>query len=217
MGSSNGYTPAMIAIALLLVVVLLPMASKADNHISPALSPLLDEICKEVNCGKGSCKADLSFPFNYKCECDAGWKRTHSHDDDEEDKLEFLPCIIPNCSLDYSCMPAAPPAPAFPYNISAFDPCYWTYCGEGTCVKNSTYIHTCQCNPGYSNLLNVSVYPCYSDCAIGSDCAKLGIVSKSTSSSSSPNDDQNASPATSSKFLWVVIALMSTVTMLWRS
>lgn len=38
------------------------------------------------------------------------------------------------------------------------------YCGEGTCTKNSTYKHTCQCNPGRNNLLNISAFPCYSEC-----------------------------------------------------
>lgn len=42
--------------------------------------------------------------------------------------------------------------------------CYWAYCGEGTCVKNLTYGQTCQCNRGYTNLLNISSFPCYSDC-----------------------------------------------------
>ncbi|KAL6989511.1 hypothetical protein U1Q18_015261, partial [Sarracenia purpurea var. burkii] len=67
--------------------------------------------------------------------------------------------------------------------------CYWIYCGQGTCSKNETYTHTCQCNTGYNNLLNVPVFPCYADCAVGSDCQKLGIsVSRS---SSSPSNDSN--------------------------
>lgn len=45
-----------------------------------------------------------------------------------------------------------------------FVACYWIYCGEGTCTKNLTYTHTCQCKTGYYNLLNVSAFPCYSDC-----------------------------------------------------
>ncbi|KAK3011786.1 hypothetical protein RJ639_011774, partial [Escallonia herrerae] len=126
-------------------------------------------------------KRDLpGSPFNFKCVCDPNWKRTRS---DDEQNLQFLPCVVPNCSLDYSCMPAAPPVPAVPQNASFFDPCYWIYCGEGTCSKNQTYTHTCQCNAGYSNLLDVAQFPCYSPCALGSDCERLGIkVSNSTSS-----------------------------------
>ncbi|THG10764.1 hypothetical protein TEA_010672 [Camellia sinensis var. sinensis] len=105
----------------------------------------------------------------------------------------IAPILVPYAgSLDYSCMPAAPPAPSvIPLNSSLFDPCYWVYCGGGTCTKNKTMTHTCQCNPGYSNLLNITAFPCYSDCALGSDCAKLGIkVSNSTSSSNSNQVEQ---------------------------
>ncbi|KAK9292500.1 hypothetical protein L1049_020473 [Liquidambar formosana] len=56
----------------------------------------------------------------------------------------------------------------------------------------SQYQYQCQCNAGYSNLLNITAYPCYSECALGSDCARLGIkVSNSTSSSpASGNENQ---------------------------
>lgn len=47
------------------------------------------------------------------------------------------------------------------HNLSA---CYWMYCGEGTCTKNSTYTHTCQCNSGHYNLYNISAFPCFSEC-----------------------------------------------------
>ncbi|KAG5549434.1 hypothetical protein RHGRI_014695 [Rhododendron griersonianum] len=107
---------------------------------------------------------DSGSLFGFSCECDNGWKRTPF---DNETNFEFLPCIIPNCSLNYSCMPAAPPAPAMapmPLNPSNFDPCYWIYCGEGTCTKNSTYSHTCQCDSGSYNLLSIPVFPCYSNC-----------------------------------------------------
>ena len=42
--------------------------------------------------------------------------------------------------------------------------CYWIYCGEGTCNKTATYKHVCECNPGYSNLLNITHFPCYRQC-----------------------------------------------------
>ncbi|KAA8536993.1 hypothetical protein F0562_029471 [Nyssa sinensis] len=169
--------------SLAMLLVLLPMSVKGDS-VHPNLSPYFDSnICNEVECGKGSCQAAAGKPFNFVCQCDNGWKRTRL---DNEEDLQFLPCVIPNCTLDYSCMPAAPPAPAIPYNLSFFDPCYWTYCGEGSCTKNLTYTHTCQCNPGYYNLLNVTAFPCFSECALGSDCAQLGIK-VSNSSSSSPS------------------------------
>ncbi|XP_028100998.1 fibropellin-1-like isoform X1 [Camellia sinensis] len=178
----------MAFVAIILAAVVLPLSAKAYDGIAPILVPYADNICKEVECGKGNCSVALDSPFGFKCECENGWKRTRL--DSEQDFL-FLPCVIPNCSLDYSCMPAAPPAPSvIPLNSSLFDPCYWVYCGGGTCTKNKTMTHTCQCNPGYSNLLNITAFPCYSDCALGSDCAKLGIkVSNSTSSSNSNQDN----------------------------
>ncbi|CAL5381332.1 unnamed protein product [Camellia sinensis] len=160
----------MAFVAIILAAVVLPLSAKAYDGIAPILVPYADNICKEVECGKGNCSVALDSPFGFKCECENGWKRTRL-----------------DSSLDYSCMPAAPPAPSvIPLNSSLFDPCYWVYCGGGTCTKNKAMTHTCQCNPGYSNLLNITAFPCYSDCALGSDCAKLGIkVSNSTSSSNS--------------------------------
>ncbi|KAK1374141.1 hypothetical protein POM88_030334 [Heracleum sosnowskyi] len=163
------------------------LAVSVAANLSPGLSPTLDEICNEVNCGKGTCETARGSLFGFKCKCENGWSRTGSN---QEDDLDFLPCIIPNCSLDYSCLPAAPPTPtpSIPTNISVFDPCYWTYCGEGTCKQNLTYGQTCQCKPGYSNLLNITSFPCFSECALGSDCERLGI---NVSISTSPSDDTN--------------------------
>ncbi|CAK9136037.1 unnamed protein product [Ilex paraguariensis] len=122
MASSN------LMASLAVILVLLAVIAKADDHISPAPSPISDSLCNEVECGKGTCKTAIGSPFNFVCECDAGWKRTRL---DNEENLQFLPCIVPNCSLDYSCMPAAPPAPSVPNNSSFFDSCNWIYCGEG--------------------------------------------------------------------------------------
>ncbi|XP_073027043.1 uncharacterized protein [Primulina eburnea] len=194
----------------ILLLLILPIITITEADI---LDPFYDNICNEVQCGKGSCESDRSYPFGFRCQCDSGWRRTRLNDSDEQNLL-YLPCIIPNCSLDYSCMPAAPPAPAVPYNTSFFDPCYWIYCGEGTCTKNTTRTHICQCNPGYSNLLNISAFPCYSDCAIqADDCQRLGIrVSKSTSgSSSNSTDDSGAITAISMGILsWMAMLIIPT-------
>ncbi|KAI3448673.1 hypothetical protein Pfo_005338 [Paulownia fortunei] len=190
-----------------ILLLLLPIAAKGDD-VPPILSPFFENLCNEVECGKGSCEAAPGYPFNFRCNCEDGWKRTRL---DDEQNLEFLPCIIPNCSLDYSCMPAAPPVPAVPYNLSFFDPCYWIYCGEGTCTKNATHTHTCQCNPGYSNLLNISAFPCYSDCAIGSEsCERLGIrVASSTSNPSTGDNNQAIAAFSLGKFNWMAILLVT--------
>ncbi|CAK9137232.1 unnamed protein product [Ilex paraguariensis] len=153
------------------ILVLLAVIAKADDHISPAPSPIGDRLCNEVECGKGTCKTAIGSPFNFVCECDAGWKRTRL---DNEENLQFLPCIVPNCSLDYSCMPAAPPAPSVPSNSSFFD------------------------------------------CAIGSDCARLGIE---VSKSSSPSPSDGNSQATSflpGRFQWISITLISMAMALWK-
>ena len=50
-------------------------------------------MCKEVNCGKGTCKFSSNSPF-FECECQPGWKQTASG---KGDYPKFLPCVIPNC------------------------------------------------------------------------------------------------------------------------
>ncbi|KAH7571921.1 hypothetical protein JRO89_XS04G0167100 [Xanthoceras sorbifolium] len=147
-----------MAFLAVLVVVSLPMTTLGlHDDLSPALAPFYEKVCEEVDCGKGACKADIKYPFSYICECDAGWKRSQDNDIDED--LRFLPCIIPNCTLNYgTCQPAPPPVPEkeVPHNVSFYDPCYWIYCGEG---------------------------------ALGSDCGRLGItVSRQESDDGSQGD-----------------------------
>ncbi|XP_030466967.1 uncharacterized protein LOC115685947 [Syzygium oleosum] len=190
--------------ALLAVLVLLPVAA-----LGYPWTPFDVKPCDAVECGKGNCVANSSYPFNYICECEAGWKRTRL---DNEDDYKFLPCVIPNCSLQYSCVPAPTPLPPVPYNLSFFDPCYWIYCGGGTCTKSASYEHICQCNSGYSNLMNTSVFPCFNDCAIGAtDCAKLGIkVSSSTGTPASSSDSgSHAHSMLPGMIVWMAILTTS--------
>ncbi|KAK0602822.1 hypothetical protein LWI29_037309 [Acer saccharum] len=87
-----------MAFLAMLVVVLLPMTALGfHDNMSPALAPFYEKVCEEVDCGKGKCKVDMKYPFSYICECEANWKR--STDDDVDDDLKFLPCIVPNCKL----------------------------------------------------------------------------------------------------------------------
>jgi len=75
-----------------------------------------DNICKEVECGKGKCKAPSNTTFMYECECEDGWKQFDQH-------LKFLPCITPNCTFDLTCGEAASPAQPKPPpkdNITSF-------------------------------------------------------------------------------------------------
>ncbi|XP_062144417.1 uncharacterized protein LOC133851839 [Alnus glutinosa] len=201
MASSN------LVVFLAMLLVLLPMTALGTNYTWP-LDPFFEKVCDEVECGRGNCTAGVDYPLGFKCECESGWKRTR--DDDDDDNLTFLPCVIPNCTLNYGCQPAPPPVPEkeIPHNISFFDPCYWVYCGEGTCTRNKTYTHTCQCNSaGYSNLLNISVFPCYSECTLGSDCSRLGItVAKTTSTGSGTGQATSFLPG---KFHWIAIFMVS--------
>lgn len=50
-----------------------------------------------MECGKGSCVVNTSYPLNFVCECDSGWKRTQ--DDDDKYAASFLPCVIPECKF----------------------------------------------------------------------------------------------------------------------
>ncbi|KAI3499685.1 hypothetical protein L1887_35490 [Cichorium endivia] len=204
--------------AMLLVFVLLSSIAQGDDNINipPTLSPFFDNICDQVNCGKGNCSVDLTKPFNFVCQCDPGWKRTRSNDNEEDDH-QFLPCVIPNCTLDYSCMPAPPPSPPIPDNISFFDPCYWTYCGEGTCTKNLSYTHTCECNPGFTNLMNTSHFPCFSNCALGTDCRRLGIrVLDATSPSDGGSGTNQGNNFLHGGFHWIGITVISVAMALWE-
>lgn len=53
-----------------------------------------DEVCKAVECGKGTCKPSNDSSLFFECECDPGWMQTRPAHDDH---LKFLPCVIPNC------------------------------------------------------------------------------------------------------------------------
>ncbi|KAH7543230.1 uncharacterized protein LOC107412210 [Ziziphus jujuba] len=189
-----------------MVLVLLPFSSMGLwDDLAPTIGA---ELCEEMECGKGTCKVDGSSPIGFICECEANWKRTQ--DDEDDDDLRFLPCVIPNCSLKYDgCQPAPPPVPEkeVPRNISAFDPCYWAYCGEGKCTKNNTvsHSHVCECNSGFFNLLNVTAFPCYSECTLGSDCESLGIKVANSNSGS----ESYAASFLPGKFQWMMALMMS--------
>ncbi|KAM7272579.1 hypothetical protein ACFE04_027242 [Oxalis oulophora] len=110
-------------VTVLMLLVILPVVTLGyiNDHLAPDHAPLYDHICEEVECGKGTCEANTSHPMNYVCHCDYGWMQNKDgiHDDD----LSFLPCTIPNCTLDYSCQPAPPPVQEkdFPHNGSFHD------------------------------------------------------------------------------------------------
>ncbi|KAL6532360.1 hypothetical protein OROGR_014330 [Orobanche gracilis] len=92
------------------IILVFQVYSVTANISIPFLSPLLGNSnpCRESVCGKGNCVFSSNSTFGYECECDSGWKQAGPQDDEY---LKFLPCVIPNCTLDYDCANApAPPA-----------------------------------------------------------------------------------------------------------
>ncbi|KAM0891874.1 hypothetical protein ACQ4PT_026105 [Festuca glaucescens] len=132
------------ALVLLLSVATTRLAV-ADffSPLSPLLAPVMGSLCKAVACGKGNC-TETSGLLGYRCDCDPGWTQMHVGDD-----LRFLPCVIPNCTIDRSCSndtSAPSPAPS-PKNFSLSpDPCELAYCGSGGTCKNGTGLsYHCEC------------------------------------------------------------------------
>ncbi|RCV46441.1 hypothetical protein SEVIR_9G536500v4 [Setaria viridis] len=173
--------------AAALVALLAVTAATADDFFSPLapiFAPVINSICSTVACGKGNCTV-APGTLGYRCECDPGWTQLHVGDE-----LRFLPCVIPNCSIDSSCSngssaPAPTPLPA-PKNFS-LNPCELAYCGTGgTCRNGSGLSYHCECKEGYSNLLNMTTLPCFQNCSIGADCSRIGILPFSNSSNKSP-------------------------------
>lgn len=196
-----------VCLAIFLLLESVSTESLSDR-LAPIFSPIMDDVCKGIECGKGTCKPSSSSTFFFECECDSGWKHTTS---ENSDHFKFLPCVIPNCSLDYSCAEA--PAPISDKsnkgNTSFFDPCYWMDCGGGTCNKTSKLAYNCECGEGYYNLLNVTTFPCFKECAIGMDCTNLGIsVSNKSTSPPTPALADNASSTTHANSITFVILMM---------
>ncbi|KAI3459418.1 hypothetical protein Pfo_016081 [Paulownia fortunei] len=159
--------------AFLAIILVLHSHVATPTFSIPVISPFFGDACEETVCGRGTCLPSNNSTFGFECECEPGWQQARLEDDDY---LKFLPCVIPNCTLNYTCA-NAPPARNNQQrpNLSFFDPCYWTDCGGGRCNRTSTFTHTCECEVGFYNLLNATVFPCYRQCAFGEDCPSLGF------------------------------------------
>lgn len=201
-GRNRSFGPLLllVAVAAQALIFLQPRGAAAD-FLSPLFSPLRNASCELAQCGKGTCKpsdnsSNTSFLEllgpGFTCECDPGWKRLINNND----SFGFLPCVLPNCSMNYACAPEAPPPPPPPptslFNWSIFDPCTLAACGEGACVKTSPLSYRCDCRTGTRNLLNYTSFPCFRDCVLGADCTNLGLgvppsVSAPTTNASPPS------------------------------
>nr|CAD1819813.1 unnamed protein product [Ananas comosus var. bracteatus] len=194
-----------------------PGPAAAENH-QDMLSPLLNEICKSVECGRGTCRVvaengtafGFEFGFGFECECEPGWAQLRF---DRGDHLGFLPCVIPNCTFDSACyndsIPYKPLIP--PPHTSIFDPCLWSFCGSGTCVRTAEFEHRCECRQGFSNLLNIPSLPCFRECKLRADCPALGFTLTNTSTTTSPPQFSVRSSGVytlATKSLWIYIWIL---------
>ncbi|XP_038978312.1 uncharacterized protein LOC120108702 [Phoenix dactylifera] len=202
----------LVLVALQATTTILLQRAAAGDFLAPLLAPVINATCDNVECGKGTCKPSLNYTFGFLCECNPSWSQFYN--------FSSSPCVIPNCSINYSCSnhsEAPAPSPAPPPNTSIFDSCFWSYCGGGKCVKTSTFEHRCECEEGFSNLLNITSFPCYRDCSLGADCAELGItLSNATTPSSPPSLSDNGSSFAGDSFapnnlLWLFILMISLI------
>ncbi|KAI3761712.1 hypothetical protein L1987_52133 [Smallanthus sonchifolius] len=188
-----------MAVSTSIIILLLPffillqpwsLVTGAGDILAPLLAPIFENVCKQVTCGEGICKPSDNSTIPYECECSPGWKQLATSVDDHHQYFKFLPCVIPNCTLNYSCSEAAPPPVQEKENRgneSFFDVCRWTDCGGGRCESTSLFTHKCECNEGYHNLLNLTFSPCFKECSFGMDCKDLNIGFKEKPSSPPPS------------------------------
>ncbi|KAL3828764.1 hypothetical protein ACJIZ3_017566 [Penstemon smallii] len=162
------YAP-FLAILLLLLLQYYSVTATV-NLTNPIISP--GDPCHENVCGRGDCIPSEDSTFGFECECQPGWRQARS---DTDANFRFLPCVIPDCTLSTCANDARPSPQERRPDLSVFDPCYWSDCGGGICVQTSSFTHNCVCDDGYYNLLNITAFPCYRDCASGEDCPDLGL------------------------------------------
>ncbi|CAN6283278.1 unnamed protein product [Urochloa humidicola] len=148
-------------------------------------------ICDTAKCGKGNCTETPGLipglSTNYKCDCDPGWSQALK-------AVPFSPCIVPDCPFQGDCFNNLSLTP--PIGILK-DVCAAVSCGAGGTCKTGDLpsSYSCECQPGYANLLNLTSLPCVKNCSFDKDCSPaLGLgpapapepVPASTSHSTSP-------------------------------
>ncbi|CAN6299374.1 unnamed protein product [Urochloa humidicola] len=159
-------------------------------------------LCDTAVCGKGNCTEmpglipGVTIPgVNfYKCNCDPGWSQPL-------DFFPFSPCIVPNCSFDGSCFnlnqsQTSPKGGGVPTDV-----CFAVNCGAGGACKagDALLSYSCECQPGYTNMLNLAALPCVKSCFSGKGCSALGLAPPTPSSqpphplSPPPTEDHDSS------------------------
>ncbi|KAI3775044.1 hypothetical protein L1987_49612 [Smallanthus sonchifolius] len=168
---------------------------------------LQDDACQILGCGEGRCVAD-GKRLSYHCECNRGWKTMMVA------PMPFPSCIVPNCTMNFSCGSRAPPPPPYlrpPFNTT--NVCNLVWCGEGDCVADETR-HYCRCHDDADNLHNNSSFICIRQCAFKADCNHLGIGRVSPPSGSPPPPSKSANslgrgqlPVIVVLLAWIVMAM----------
>ncbi|GJM84595.1 hypothetical protein PR202_ga00279 [Eleusine coracana subsp. coracana] len=151
-------------------------------------------VCDDANCGKGHCAEVPGIIPMYKCECDPGWSQAFKF-------IPISPCTIPNCTFDSACFNISLGPPR---GIPVTDICVAVNCGPGgTCKHGSApFSYTCECQPGYVNVFNLTAFPCVKHCVFGMDCAALGLgppPPASPPSPAPPADHDSSGPPPSPK------------------
>ncbi|GLJ14478.1 hypothetical protein SUGI_0234090 [Cryptomeria japonica] len=184
-------------IMLLVTITTFQVTSAIDFYdILPPLPSWLPDSnpCNATNCGNGTCESTKEYPF-VKCVCKPGWKQPERYHN-----LPFQPCVVPNCTIDYSCGSASPPSyaepplPNLPKISEPLNPCSYNVCGAGTCTlkSNVTLEYQCNCNKGYGNIMNWTWGFCSKECELQKDCSRLNV---SVSSNDSTTDTSSSNGA----------------------
>ncbi|KAF5204017.1 hypothetical protein FRX31_006396 [Thalictrum thalictroides] len=91
---------------ILLFIFFIATAHGIDST-QPNDLPWVGLACEFIKCGEGKCVPSTGnntlLPFD--CECNSGWKKI------EIGGLTYPACVIPNCTIDFNCGTATPPAP----------------------------------------------------------------------------------------------------------
>ncbi|KAI3512630.1 hypothetical protein L1887_19948 [Cichorium endivia] len=129
----------------------------------------LQDACTNVTCGEGKCVLNDPLGLLSHCDCNPGWKTI---------QIGLMPigsCIIPNCTMDFSCGGTEPPTPPLP-PINFTSPCNLVWCGDGDCMVDATGTgHYCQCHERAANLFSNPEFICIQQCYLGGDCNSLGL------------------------------------------
>ncbi|KAL4559963.1 hypothetical protein LXL04_032109 [Taraxacum kok-saghyz] len=166
------------------------------------------DACANVTCGEGHCVPDL-MGLLFHCECNPGWKTI------QVGPMSFGSCIIPNCTVDFSCGGTEPPTPPFPPINFTSPACNLVWCGDGDCVVNGTTGHYCRCHERAANLFKNPELICMQQCYLGGDCNRLGLgpppPPPPSSASPGAGGGKNAASYSFAKLPTVIVAIFTTL------